>query len=108
MDMENKDQIPTEPGTASAVEVEPTVFDEIVDAALESDEKAGKHEKKHKIRKLCKLVKKDFLEDRLEEYKALVVDAKWVCKECGRASNDPARLHAPVPLEKAEEETPTV
>ncbi len=108
MEWENKVQEPTGTEAAAVVEVEPAVFDELVDAAAETEEKSGKHDKKkHKIRKLCKLVKKDFLEGDLEAYKALVVDSKWVCTECGRASNDPARLHAPVPLEKAEEETPT-
>ena len=99
MDMENKDQASTDPESAA-------VFDENGEDAMEACEKSGKHDKKHKMRKLCKLVKKDFLKGNLEEYKALVVDSKWVCKECGRASNDSARLHAPVALEQAEEEAP--
>ncbi len=108
MDWKNRDQTPTEPETTSAVEVEPTVFDEIVDAAVETGEKSGKHGKKHKIRKLCKLVKKDFVKEDFDGFRALVVDADWVCMDCGRVSNDPARLHAPVSLKKAEEESPSV
>jgi hypothetical protein len=108
--MENKDQtsMEREPALepANVVEVEPTVFDEIVAASLETDDKVGKHVKKHKMRKLCKLVKKDFMDDHFEEFKALVTESKWVCRECGRASNDPARLHAPISLEKSEEEAP--
>ena len=92
MDWENKDQAPTESASATAVE---------------AGGKSDKHDKKkHKIRKLCKLVKKDFLKKDFDGFKALVVDADWVCMDCGRASNDPARLHAPIPLEKAEEEVP--
>ena len=107
MDLDEKNPNPTEPESA-AVEVDSTVFDEIVAATLETDGKTCRHDKKkHKIRKLCKLVKKDFMDDHFEEYRTLVADSKWVCKECGRASNDPARLHAPISLENAEEEAPS-
>lgn len=35
---------------------------------------------------LCKLVKKDFLDDELKSYKALVRNPRFICRKCGRAA----------------------
>lgn len=37
-------------------------------------------------KKLCKLVKEDYLDENLKEYVKLIADAKFVCKKCGRVS----------------------
>jgi len=44
---------------------------------------------------LCKLVKEDYLDDHLESYMTLVTEPKYVCKKCGRVSNDEKRLCKP-------------
>jgi rubrerythrin len=51
-----------------------------------------------KRKKLCKLVKKDFQKKHLKEYLDLVQDPVWVCKKCGRASNDVHCLCKPVKI----------
>lgn len=38
-------------------------------------------------KKLCKLVKDDYLDKNLKEYIKLVEDAKYICKKCGRVSS---------------------
>ncbi len=35
---------------------------------------------------LCKLVKKDFLKEHLDEYVNLVKNGGYVCKKCGRTA----------------------
>ncbi|WP_192929724.1 hypothetical protein [Alkaliphilus serpentinus] len=47
---------------------------------------------KDKPKKLCKLVKKDFLKDDLKEYVKLVNKPQYICDKCGRVANDKKNL----------------
>ena len=38
--------------------------------------------------KLCKMVKKDALEEELKTYLKLVIDGQYICLKCGRVAND--------------------
>lgn len=49
-------------------------------------------------KKLCKLAKKSWLNEHLQEYVELIRDPTWICTKCGRPSNDERRLCKPVPL----------
>ncbi len=42
--------------------------------------------------------KKERIKDKFEEYKDLVRDPKFVCKKCGRSSNDKKNLCKPEKL----------
>ncbi len=53
-----------------------------------------------KDKKLCKLVKDDYLKDELNEYIQLVEDAKYVCRKCGRLAHKEKRLCKPEGLKK--------
>ena len=44
---------------------------------------------------LCKLVSDDYLEENMKSYMALVKEAKFVCKKCGRVAKDEDRLCKP-------------
>lgn len=45
-----------------------------------------------KDKKICKLVKEDYLKDDFKKYKELVKDSKYVCRKCGRTSKKEKRL----------------
>jgi hypothetical protein len=47
---------------------------------------------------LCYLVNMGYVENSLEDYKALVKDALFVCKRCGRTANSDENLCRPVKL----------
>jgi len=47
---------------------------------------------------LCYLINMGYAEKSLDDYKKLVVDAKFVCKKCGRAANSEESLCRPVKL----------
>ena len=49
-------------------------------------------------RHLCFLHNTGFLKDKLEEYKKLVKDGKFVCKNCGRVAVEGKNLCAPEKL----------
>ena len=71
--------------------------EEIKDVAKE----AAKGEKKKKNagkRKLCKLVKKDFLKKHVKEYEELVLNPRYICGKCGRAAKDAKSLCRPIPV----------
>lgn len=61
--------------------------------------KKTKKEKKAEKRRLCKLVKKDYLKKNFKEYKALVMNPKYICHKCGRTAHDQNILCKPVSLE---------
>jgi len=50
-----------------------------------------------KPKRLCKWKKSDY-KDRLDELIALVGEAKYVCKHCGRSANDKKVLCDPVKI----------
>lgn len=54
-------------------------------------------------KKMCKLVKDDYLEDNLKEYIKLVKDPKFVCKKCGRAAKKEEMLCSPKKMKDKEE-----
>ncbi len=58
----------------------------------EEDKKEGKK------KKLCKLVKADYLKKHLEEYKLLTLEPDYICAKCGRTAKDKKSLHKPVEL----------
>ena len=35
---------------------------------------------------LCKLIKKDVLDEKFEDYAALVKEPQYICRKCGRAA----------------------
>lgn len=39
-----------------------------------------------KCKKVCKMVKKDMLDDELKEYIKIVKDARYICTKCGRVA----------------------
>ncbi len=43
-------------------------------------------------KKLCKLVKDEYLNDHLSEYIAIVKEPKYICKKCGRVANNDKQL----------------
>jgi hypothetical protein len=47
---------------------------------------------------LCYLVNMGYIENSLEDYKKLVKDAKFVCKECGRTADSDENLCRPEKL----------
>jgi hypothetical protein len=47
---------------------------------------------------LCLLQNTGYLQENLVEYKNLVKDAKFICKNCGRAAASDKNLCAPEPL----------
>lgn len=49
-------------------------------------------------KKMCKLVKEDYLEDHLTEYIDIVKKPKYVCKKCGRVADEEDRLCKPKKL----------
>lgn len=49
-------------------------------------------------KKLCKLVKEDYLEDHLDDYIELVKKPKFICKKCGRVTADEDRVCKPKKL----------
>ncbi len=51
---------------------------------------------------LCKLVKDDYLEENIKEYIELIKDAKYICKKCGRVSNDEDSLCKPKKIKDVE------
>lgn len=50
-------------------------------------------------RKLCKLVKKDFLKKHYKEYEELVLNPGYICGKCGRAAKDAKSLCKPMPID---------
>jgi len=54
--------------------------------------KEWRSDMKDKPKKLCKLVKKDALEDDLEGYKKLVNKGNYLCGKCGRVANEKNNL----------------
>lgn len=44
---------------------------------------------------LCYLTNMGYVENSLNDYKALVKDAKFVCKQCGRSANSAESLCKP-------------
>lgn len=55
-------------------------------------------------KKICKLVKDDYLDDNLKEYIKLVKDAKFVCKKCGRVAKKEDMLCSPKKMKDKEDE----
>jgi hypothetical protein len=53
-------------------------------------------------KKLCKLVKEDYVEEHFKAYSELVSKPKYICKKCGRASNDEANLCKPKKIKEKE------
>lgn len=72
-----------------------------VEASLKVDKKKGKKKDKKKAadvnkeKTLCKYVKKEFLKTNLSEYKSFIENPQWVCKKCGRVSNNEKLLCKP-------------
>jgi len=48
---------------------------------------------------LCYLQNLGYLQSNLKDYKKLVVDAKYVCKNCGRAAHSERNLCDPEKIE---------
>ncbi|MDK2867099.1 MAG: hypothetical protein PWP51_2165 [Clostridiales bacterium] len=44
---------------------------------------------------LCKLVDDDYLDEHFKGYSELVKSPNYICKKCGRASNDEKKLCKP-------------
>jgi len=49
-------------------------------------------------KKMCKLLKKDHIEDDFEFVRSLVRDPKFICKKCGRVANEENRICKPKSL----------
>jgi hypothetical protein len=47
---------------------------------------------------LCYLVNMDYLKSNFKDYKELIKDAKFVCKNCGRSANSEENLCQPQKL----------
>jgi DNA replicative helicase MCM subunit Mcm2 (Cdc46/Mcm family) len=47
---------------------------------------------------LCYLVNMGYIETSIDDYKALVKDAKFVCEKCGRAANSNENLCRPIKI----------
>ena len=77
-----------------------------LDASEKKKKKDAKSDKKklNKKRTLCKLVKNDFLKKHFASYKDLVTNPEWICRKCGRVSNDPKFLCKPILLSKINNE----
>jgi len=69
-----------------------------VEQKKKDEEKAEIKETKSKKKKLCKMVKKEFLKDDFEKFKSLVDDSKWICKKCGRTANEMESLCKPISI----------
>jgi len=71
------------------------------EADIKVDKKKGKKKGKKKAtastkeKTLCKCVKNDYLKTKLTDYKGFVENPKWVCKKCGRVSNNEKLLCKP-------------
>jgi hypothetical protein len=61
------------------------------------DEEKKKNPKK---RKLCKLIKKDFLKKHFKEYEELVLNPGYICGKCGRVAKDAKSLCKPMLIEE--------
>ncbi len=46
-------------------------------------------------KKLCKLVKEEYLEDHMDDYLEIIKKPKYVCKKCGRVADSEDRLCKP-------------
>jgi len=77
-----------------------------LDASEKKKKKDAKSDKKklNKKRTLCKLVKNDFLKKHFASYKDLVTNPEWICRKCGRVSNDPKILCKPILLSNTDNE----
>jgi rubrerythrin len=53
-------------------------------------------------KKLCKLVKDEYLDDYFKDYMELVNKGKYICKKCGRVANDESNLCKPKELKASE------
>jgi hypothetical protein len=49
-------------------------------------------------KKLCKLVKEDYLDDNFKAYVKYVKKPQYVCKKCGRAAEDKDMLCKPLKI----------
>jgi len=49
-------------------------------------------------KKICKLAKKDYLKENLEEFSKLVNDPHYICRKCGHVCNTSGRLCKEAPL----------
>ena len=51
-------------------------------------------------KKLCKLIKKEFLKTNLDDYILLVKKPKYICSKCGRTAIEKERLCDPKKIDK--------
>ena len=58
----------------------------------------NKKSKELKDMKMCKIAKKELIEDNLECYIKLVKKPEYICKRCGRAAKSEKQLCKPVAI----------
>ena len=55
---------------------------------MPQEKKTAKKKTKKQPKTLCKIQKNNFIKSNLDEYRAFVVDANYLCTKCGRVATN--------------------